>query len=47
MLLKSDYEAIGIGYWIRKDKKLEKKLGELKPAFFVFGYYPLVKYLEY
>ena len=39
--LQEEYESIGIGYWLRKDIKAEKNLGELPPAFFVFGFYPV------
>lgn len=43
-LLRANYEPIGIGYWLRKDIKVKTNLSELKPAFFIFGYYPAVKF---
>lgn len=42
--LQSEYRPIGIGYWLRQDLKAEKELGELPPAFYIFGYYPAFKF---
>ncbi len=39
--LREEYRPIGMGFWLRKDLETTKKMGHLKPAFFVFGYYPV------
>ncbi len=39
--LRAEYQTIGMGYWVRKDLQVGKKMGHLKPAFFIFGYYPV------
>ncbi len=39
--LRAEYQTIGMGYWLRKDLETTKKMSHLKPAFFIFGYYPV------
>ena len=40
------YNPVGIGYWVRKDISFAKELGFLKPAVYIFGYYPMPEMLK-
>lgn len=41
------YKPVGVGYWLRNDLVLPTKdLELLKPAFFIFGYYPVPEILK-
>ncbi len=46
-LLKKEYVSVGIGYWLRKDRKDNAGLENLKPAMYVFGFFPNQEILDF